>query len=106
MVLTNIWRKDVKIVINNCFGGFGLSDVALGRYLELKGYPTESRSLYYADDGIRNDPILVQVVEELGDKASAKYSRLTVVEIPDDVEWTIEEYDGIESIHEIHRTWS
>lgn len=90
----------MKIVINKSYGGFGLSDAALGRYLELKGYPTDD---YYVN---RNDPILVQVIEELGDKASAKYSSLTVVEIPDDVEWTIEEYDGLESIHEVHRTWS
>ena len=27
------------------------------------------------------------------------------VEIPDDVEWQIEEYDGTEHISEKHRTW-
>lgn len=96
----------MKIVINKCYGGFGLSDAVLGRYLELKGYPTDSRSLCYADDDNRNDPILVQVVEELGDKASAKYSRLKVVEIPDDVEWVIAEYDGNEWVAEKHSTWS
>jgi hypothetical protein len=53
----------------------------------------------------RNDPVLVQVVEELGDAASGKYSHLTVVEIPDDVKWEIEEYDGKEWVAEVHRTW-
>jgi len=48
---------------------------------------------------------LVQVVEELGDIASDGYSELSVVEIPDDVEWYIEEYDGMEHIAEQHRTW-
>jgi len=27
------------------------------------------------------------------------------VEVPDDVVWTIENYDGMETIHEKHRTW-
>ena len=53
----------------------------------------------------RNDSVLVEVVETLGDKASGKYSELKVVEIPDDVtDWRIEEYDGWEHIAE-GRTW-
>ena len=54
----------------------------------------------------RNDPALVQAVEELGDKAGGRLAKLTVVEIPDDVKWQIEEYDGLEHIAEVHRTWS
>jgi hypothetical protein len=45
------------------------------------------------------------VVEELGDEAGDSYAELTVVEIPDDVEWTIQEYDGTEWVAEVHRTW-
>ena len=33
-------------------------------------------------------------------------SDLKVVEIPDDVEWEIEEYDGNEWVSEVHRCWS
>jgi hypothetical protein len=29
-----------------------------------------------------------------------------VIEIPDDVEWEVEEYDGLEWVAEKHRTWS
>mgnify|MGYP000010452304 CR=1 FL=1 len=54
----------------------------------------------------RNDPVLVQVVKELGSKANGIFSNLKVVEIPDDVEWTIDEYDGLEWIAEKHRTWN
>lgn len=54
----------------------------------------------------RNDPALVQVVDELGKTAGGKYSSLKVVEIPDDVEWTIDEYDGLEWVAEKHRTWN
>ena len=34
------------------------------------------------------------------------YAQLKIVEIPDDVKWIVEEYDGIELIAEVHRTWS
>ena len=54
----------------------------------------------------RNDPLLVGAVEALGKNASGQHANLTVVEIPDDVKWTISEYDGIEHIAEEHRTWS
>jgi hypothetical protein len=53
----------------------------------------------------RDDPALVQVVEELGAKSSGEFAKLHVVEIPEDVQWEIEEYDGKEHIAEIHRTW-
>ena len=53
----------------------------------------------------RDDPDLVAVVEELGEAANSRYARLRIVEVPDDVEWQIEEYDGLEWIAEKHRTW-
>lgn len=102
----------MKVVINICNGGFGLSLTAQERYLELKG---ESSSLQdndcdkdrFYDKGVkRNDPFLVQVVEELGDKSFGCCAELKIVEIPDDVDWYIEEYDGNEWVSEAHRTWS
>ena len=53
----------------------------------------------------RDDPALVQAVEELGEIASEENSTLKVIEIPDDVEWVLQEYDGWETIAEKHRTW-
>lgn len=53
----------------------------------------------------RTDKDLVSVIEELGNEASGKYGRLVVIEIPDDVDWEIDDYDGIETIHEKHRVW-
>ena len=53
----------------------------------------------------RDDPALVAAVEELGEESYGDYSKLEVTEIPDDVEWTIEEYDGLEHIAERHQTW-
>lgn len=114
----------MKIVINKDFGGFGLSEKALIRYLQLKqieyevvkserfsffyhkGHVDDNDYLISEYDICRADPILVEVVEELGDAANSEYSDLKVVEIPDDVQWVLHEYDGIESIHEKHRVWS
>jgi hypothetical protein len=58
-----------------------------------------------ARDIPRNDKSLVEVVETLGERADGDCARLKIVEIPDDVEWQVEEYDGLEWIAEKHRTW-
>lgn len=60
---------------------------------------------YYSGDIKRDGPYLVQVVEELGAGANSRFSELKVVEIPDDVDWEIVEYDGMEHIAEKHRRW-
>lgn len=54
----------------------------------------------------RTDPILIQVVEELGVESNGKHAKLKVVEVPDDVKWELVESEhGSESIHEVHRVW-
>jgi hypothetical protein len=53
----------------------------------------------------RSDPLLIQVIEELADKASGPCSSLKIVEVPDDIKWEIQEYDGKEWVAEAHRTW-
>lgn len=55
---------------------------------------------------VRNDPILVQVVEELESRANTDFSELKVVEIPDDVDWYIDEDEsGSEIVREKARWW-
>jgi hypothetical protein len=141
-----------RVVINNCFGGFGLSHEAILAYLDKCGVPvwTEandkfgglipfhyylippeeripgdpdnwhemtlaerqahnaaySRTVFHDRDIARDDPYLVAVVEKLGARASGRHASLKVVEIPADVDWEIDEYDGNETIAEKHRTWS
>jgi hypothetical protein len=91
----------MKVVINTCYGGFGLSDDAFTRYKNESGNTEIS---YY---GIpRNDPILVSIVEELGEDSWGRWASLKIVDIPDGIEWDIEEYDGSEWVAETHRTWS
>ena len=60
---------------------------------------------YYYPDYDRDDPILLEVIDELGDKADGHFAKLTVVEIPDGVDWQVDNYDGMESVHEVHRSW-
>lgn len=97
----------MKIVINRCYGGYGLSLKAceyLGVSEEEKelckqyGYSSE-----YSSD--RSNPKLVECVEKLGKEASGRYANLKVVEIPDGVEYDIEEYDGLETVEEKHHSW-
>lgn len=138
----------MKIVINVCHGGFGLSDKAMRKYAELKNIklypekgkwgdytyytvPEEQRApenlsdkwhamsqsekeeankrwiseRLYDKEIARNDPILVQVIKELGKDANGRFASLKVVNVPDDVKWEIDEYDGYEHVAEVHRTW-
>ena len=92
-----------RVVINTCYGGFGLSNVAEQRYKELAGIADGDWS-YYAV--ARDDPYLVQVVREMGSRANGAHSNLKIVEVPADVNWHITEYDGNEWVAEDHRTWS
>ena len=90
----------IKVVINDCYGGFGLCDAALEEYKGRKGI-TDPNFYYY--DIPRDCPVLVEMVER-GD-VDGTFSDLKVVEIPDGVNWYIEEYDGLEHVAERHRTW-
>ena len=38
--------------------------------------------------------------------ANGNHANLKIVEIPGDVKWHVEEYDGNEWVAEDHRTWS
>lgn len=91
-----------KIVINRCWGGFGLSDEAMRLYEAAKSSPEK----LYNFDIERDDIDLVKIVEELGVKANGFCARLKIVEIPNDINWEIQDYDGMESIHEVHRSWA
>ena len=93
----------MKVVINRCFGGFGLSEASLSEYKNRKGITDESFWYY---DIPRDCPVLVEMVEQQGAEVNGGFSDLKVVEIPDDVEWYVEEYDGLEHVAERHRIWN
>jgi hypothetical protein len=54
----------------------------------------------------RNDEYLVKTVELLGADANGDCAKLKIANVPDDVKWEIDEYDGYEHVAEVHRTWS
>jgi len=102
-----------KIVYNACFGGFGLSEDAVRRYAELKGliYGSDGNEHWHIpylsdSDGKRisaynierTDPALVQVVEELGERANTRFSDLRIEDLPAGTKYRIDEYDGSESV--------
>lgn len=92
----------MKVVINKCYGGFGLSEDAY-EYLGLKwdGY-----GWAYSDYDKRTAPELVECVETLGSKvASGYWARLEVVEVPDGEAWEIDYYDGFETVIKPKQVW-
>ena len=93
----------MKVVINTCYGGFGLSEAALEDYKKRAGI-TDPNFGYWQIP--RDNEHLVAMVEEGGTDVNDRFSFLKVVEIPDDVDWEICEYDGMEWVAEKHRTWS
>lgn len=107
----------MKAVKNNCYGGFALTDAAIKRYIELKQIKVWPQTeyhytVYFTEPGTspsrpyldpaeipRNDPALVQVVEELGKAAGGRCSQLEIIELPyTDINcYEIDSYDGKET---------
>lgn len=106
----------MKVVINGCWGGFSISQQA-AEYMAAHGHQEAIEKLAdFAESGYwfgsicradeqRSDPLLVDAVETLGRAANGRFAELYIVEVPDDVEWYIHDYDGQESVHEKHRSW-
>lgn len=116
----------MKVAINTVFGGFSLSNKAFEMLLDRKNIEWEKEgdgaflSAYYKkghlnDDDFyickhdytsaRSDKDLIDIIETLGEDSWGDYASLKIVEIPDNVKWEIEEYDGSEWVSEVHRTW-
>lgn len=116
----------MKIAINKCFGGFSLSDeahemlVSLGVKLyenweELEARENKDEAWVvkagpyslgkYANSIERTDERLINVIETLGKKASGMCGNVKVISIPDNIDYEIDDYDGMETIHEKHRSW-
>ncbi|QDA74614.1 hypothetical protein EOT00_06535 [Listeria seeligeri] len=141
----------MKIVLNKCFGGFGLSHKAELHLYELKGINVYAylsvrmgdvfsfervdksynpklkvwEDIWYLEKELpklefhinedwecikqielisdmrdsknRIDPDLIATVELLGDASNAAYANLKIVEIPDESNFIIKEYDGMET---------
>lgn len=93
----------MKIAICAQHGGFSLSE-AVREELESAGCAEEFKGYRVHDQ--RADPRLIAAIEKVGlERAGGGHCTMAIVEIPDDVEWYIHEWDGLETVHEKHRTW-
>lgn len=137
----------MKVILNKCYGGFGVSQEAYELYAKKKGIEifvyklecTNDKPIYRKTDmgssiftitftkdfgdyvdlyddnsekyilelcsNHREDPVLIEVVEELGDRANSPFSKLVVVDIPDGMEYEIDDYDGVETLHQKVEKW-
>jgi len=75
-------------------------------YWDLKG-ETNSVQRYWDvwTEHDRENPLLIKVIKKLGKKANGPYSNLKIIKIPADIEYEIEENDGLEWVAEKHRVW-
>lgn len=103
----------MKIVINVCFGGFSVSD----KLMKALNLPSAQDNWNYLDNetfnicsenplAYRCYPPLIEAIEKIGNASTnGPFSNLKIIDIPDNVDWYIHEYDGYETIHEVHRIW-
>lgn len=84
----------MKIVLNECYGGFGLSD--FGAKILGTHYP--EREMFFGNGNAMHEE-LAALVEAFGTRLNGEFANLQVYDIPDDVtDWEINEYDGYESL--------
>lgn len=137
----------MKVILNKCYGGFGISKAGYELYAKKKGIEifayklecvngkpiyrkTDTGSSIFtitftkdfgdyidlSDDNSekyclelrgnrREDPVLIEVVEELGDSANGSFAKLVIVDIPDGMEYEIDDYDGVETLHQKVKKW-
>ena len=65
----------------------------------------EDKYLFWLNHLYRDDPILVEVVEELGERANGHFADLVVADIPDNMGYVIDSYDGKETLHQKVQEW-
>lgn len=69
-----------------------------GEEAKISDKDYEKYHLYIREE-YRKDETLIEVVEELGNRASGGFGELEVVEIPDNCFYKIDEYDGMETLY-------
>lgn len=86
----------VEIMVNTCYGGFGLSEAAMDEY--RKRCPGNENVDYYDID--RHDPVMVQILKQMGEAAFGAFSRIKLKKIPVQYldHYSISEYDGLEHV--------
>ena len=80
----------MKVLFNNCYGGFGFSKAFMEAYPEIKG-----------KEYSRTNSELIKMVKNFGLKqASDNFSAIAIAFVPDEAtDWWIDKYDGYESVY-------
>ena len=121
--MSNESKITMQVVVNSCYGGFSLSKKAILRMRELNSewahrvlfegdkhpwqnfvqdrvigdcYSFAASNDNFWEEVDRTDPILIQVVEELGPEAGGQCAALEVQEIQISIE--LISYDGHEKV--------
>ena len=85
-----------EVLINRCYGGFGLSEAAIEMLQSIDPKTDEYDWSYTVD---RSDPALLEVYKKLGRGAFSGYcADVHLVEIKPGRRYRIDEYDGYEYI--------
>ena len=86
-------EEEIDVLYNNWYGGWNISDKTKELY-ELRKI---NNSNYCRR---RNDPILIQIYNELGNEFDGKHSKTYIEKIPKKYEnyYFISEYDGLETV--------
>jgi hypothetical protein len=103
-----------KVVVNGCYGGFGVSEQGAMWLLANGADPAkvtinradyEGGYVYVYVSLERHDPLLVRMVITLGsDASSGRHAQLYVHQM-DQPLYRIDEYDGSESVEEPHQVY-
>lgn len=91
-----------KIAYNGALGVFDLSDQAIEM---LKKLNVKEEYLNRYSNIKRDNIFLIKVIEELSELSSRNPGDIKIIEIPDDVNWAIIEFDGSEFIVDKDRVW-
>jgi len=83
------------VLINTCYGGFGISNKARYLYKQLTGNKLDT----YSYD-CRNDALVIKIVLRLGKVARDSHAKLKICLVPEFIgnHFKIHEYDGLESL--------
>jgi hypothetical protein len=95
------WKKDLEEY-------YDIGDGFKAHKRDYNIYDERTNLLYDFEDVNKNraDENLIKVVKKLGKKSWGHCAELKIIEIPDNIDWGIDEYDGMESVEETHQSWS
>jgi hypothetical protein len=94
----------MKVLFNDCYGGFAFSEAFEEEYKTRTGKPTRvdvRLPRLLGPESIRTDPVAIAIWEEKGSEwCSGTDSALEMYEVPAVFEkyWEIEDYDGNETV--------